>query len=138
MNNIIFYLFFIGLQRIVIEQFRKDVIHDNKRNYTTLKTALTLIVLSPIFAIALSLYDTNFLKASNLISNISFFGFSDFLFTNTNIFVAGISASFLIFTGYGIHGKKLGTFPEFSSIFHYGHDHKICTVQNEQIFNEVN
>lgn len=112
-NGLITIIFFLwhGITRIIVEQLRFDIIHDEGRNWITFKTALCFMLgLIPAFFV-LKRIDPEFLVATPLALSHTIPNF--FQYVSHDIYLMGtlFLAAGLIFLGYGIHGEKLGTFP---------------------------
>ncbi len=111
--GVIFLTFLVwhGVTRVFIEQFRFDIIHHEGRNWTTWYTALALASSSLVFGLLLVWVDRQFLQLINTGLSVNFSEFLLFLFSTEAMTGAVLTTGILIFAGYGIHGKNLGTFP---------------------------
>lgn len=120
------FLVWHGFTRILVEQFRFDLIHHEGRNYTTWYMALALGMSSVIFGLLLNSVDRQFFQFLNPDASAHVTCLLQFLFSNTSLSGVILVTGLLIFAGYGIHGTKLGTFPSLSLSLYHTHS-ETCT-----------
>jgi len=107
----LFYFFWQGVTRVVIEFFRFDLTYDEGRNYTTYYTAIAF-ALSPIaFALLLHYLDPYFWVVVPLGGAPTAASFIGYYGENPLFIIIAFIVSLAIFFGYGIHGARPGVFP---------------------------
>ena len=105
------FLLYHGLSRLFLERFRADFYYKEGRNWTTFRSAGGIALLG---AFILSFGNTVFTGAGVVIAAVrppSLVSLASMIGDHPWIVASAVALSLLVFFGYGVHGRKLGTFP---------------------------
>jgi prolipoprotein diacylglyceryltransferase len=116
-SGMVFFLVMVweGCARLSIEPLRADMNFSEGRNWRTVQVASGLALVGAIGAVWLWLnYHAN---ASGVVfSGAIQSAFSQWL-NSPHLWWFNFCSLMFIFVGYGVHGKKIGTFPEWSKVW---------------------
>lgn len=108
------FMVFHGALRIALENVRADLHFENKRNLTTFYTSIVTIACGAILLLFGNHVHSSFMASSVYVSPFTLISVFSFL-NNSTILISLSLTAIVLFVGYGIHGKEIGTFPKLLS-----------------------
>ncbi len=105
------FLIYHGLSRILLEGLRHDIYFDHKRNWITFSMSLFTIVTGLALWFIRPIISSEFAISRDLLYSMNLKSLVEMFRMNALSWIFPLGLGIMIFSGYGIHGKILGTFP---------------------------
>lgn len=106
----VLFLVYHGISRLVIERYRGDVLFKEGRNWSTYRVAGAFLVAG---AFILMFGDRFFTSLGSVPGNARLLELSALTVLSgaPSLLLSAVILSVVVFLGFGVHGRKLGTFP---------------------------
>lgn len=105
------FLVYHGISRLVIERFRDDIFFHEGRNWTTFRNALIMASMGILLLLVGPLLNPSIGQSLPLVAEYSPLTLQRLFTAQPVLYLAVAFLGVLVLLGFGVHGRKLGTFP---------------------------